>query len=243
MKQDLEQKKPVEELPQGVLKEKKEDIKEIWKPKTLLGRKVKAGEITDIKEILDNGLRIIEPEIVDILLPNLESTLLGIGQSKGKFGGGKRSIWRQTQKKTKEGNKPTFSTLTVIGNKEGYMGVGYGRAKETVPAREKAMRKAKLNIIGIKMGCGSWACNCGENHSIPATINGKCGSVRIKLIPAPRGTGLKVEKELQKILLLAGIKDIYSRTSGQTRTKLNLMYACIDALKNLNKLKIVETKK
>src|SRR3989338_8565777 len=231
--------RPRHELPEGVSqKERTANIKEAWTPKTAVGIKVKAGEITDIKEILDQGVRILEAEIVDLLLPNLETELLMVGQSKGKFGGGKRSIWRQTQKKTKEGNKPTFATLVAMGNKEGYVGVGHGRAKETVPAREKATRKAKLNIMSVKMGCGSWDCSCKENHSIPAQAEGRCGSVRITLIPAPRGTGLKTEKEVQKVLTLAGIKDIYSRTSGQTRTKMNLIYATMDALQKMNKLKI-----
>jgi len=121
-----------------------------WKPKTDLGKKVKNGEITTIDEILNAGIRIMEPEIVDFLLKNLESDLLMIGQAKGKFGGGQRRVFRQTQKKTKEGNKPKFSTFAIIGNKDGYIGLGYGKAKETVPAREKALREAKLNIIKIK---------------------------------------------------------------------------------------------
>jgi len=111
-----------------------------WIPKTEFGRKVKSGEIKDIDEILDKGGKILEAEIVDALLPDLEYELITIGQSKGKFGGGKRSIWKQTQKKTKEGNKPKFATVAVVGNRKGYVGIGYGKAKETVPAREKAIR-------------------------------------------------------------------------------------------------------
>jgi hypothetical protein len=71
-----------------------------WQPKTTMGKKVKSGEIKDIDQILDNGEKILESEIVDILLPNLESELLLIGQSKGKFGGGQRRVFKQTQKKT-----------------------------------------------------------------------------------------------------------------------------------------------
>jgi len=75
---------------------------ENWKPKTELGRKVKNKEITDIGDILDKGQKILEPEVVDVLLPDLSVELLEVGQSKGKFGGGKGSIWKQTQKKTFE---------------------------------------------------------------------------------------------------------------------------------------------
>ena len=225
------------EAPQGVVEEKVFD-KGGWQPKTEIGKKVKSGEIKDIDQILDNGIKILESEIIDILLPNLESDLLPIGQSKGKFGGGKRSIWRQTQKKTMEGNKPKFAALVVIGNKNGYIGLGYGKSKETVPAREKAIRKSKLNIIKIRRGCGSWACDCKEPHSIPFEVNGKCGSVRMKLKPAPKGSGLVIEKECKKLLEFVGIKDVYSQTSGQTNTKLNLLYACFDALQNLSKVKV-----
>lgn len=208
-----------------------------WIPKTEYGKKVKAGEIKDIDAILDQGGKILEAEIVDSLLPDLEYELITIGQSKGKFGGGKRSIWKQTQKKTKEGNKPKFATVAVVGNRKGYVGVGYGKAKETVPAREKAIRQAKINIIKVKYGCGSWDCACGESHSIPFKVSGKCSSVIVELLPAPKGTNLCIHKELRKILTLAGIKDIYSKTYGKTNTQLNLVKACMSALKQLSKIK------
>ncbi|MFH1399355.1 MAG: 30S ribosomal protein S5 [Candidatus Woesearchaeota archaeon] len=212
--------------------------KEAWKPKTSLGMKVKAGEITHIDQILDNGLKIMEPEIVDILVLNLEQDLLLVGQSKGKFGGGKRRIFRQTQKKTPEGNKPKFGTFAIVGNRDGYVGIGVGKAKETVPAREKALRNAKTHLFKIRRGCGSWECGCKTAHSIPFAVKGKSGSVEITFMPAPKGSGLVAEKECQKILGLAGIKDIYSRASGQTRTRINLISACIDALRQLMETKV-----
>ena len=212
--------------------------KESWNPKTGIGKKIKAGEITKIDEILDNGLKILEPEIVDVLLPNLKTELLLIGQSKGKFGGGQRRVFRQTQKKTREGNKPNFAAYAVVGNGNGYVGVGYGKSRETVPAREKAMRNAKLNIIKIKRGCGSWQCSCGEPHSIPFSIQAKCGSSIVKIMPAPKGKGLCIEKECQKILDMAGIKDVWSKTKGQTKIKTNLILACFDALKQLSSTRV-----
>ncbi len=225
------------EAPMGV-EIKKEFDKEAWQPKTVVGMKVKRGEITNIDQILDAGLPILEASIVDALLPNLESDLLGIGQSKGKFGGGKTSIWRQVQKKTAEGNKPSFAALVVVGNRDGYIGLGYGKARETLPGREKAFRKAKLNMIKVQRGCGSWECGCGGNHSIPCKIVAKCGSVVVEILPAPKGTGLAMEKEAAKILTLAGIKDVYSRTYGQTRTKLNHIKAIFEALRLLSQVKI-----
>ena len=223
--------------PRGVRMEKVFD-KEAWKPKTKLGAQVKAGEILTIDEILDKGTVILEPEIIDALLPNIESDLLSIGQSKGKFGGGKKSIWRQVQKKTSEGNKPSFAALAVVGNKDGYVGIGYGKARETVPAREKAVRNAKLNLIKIRRGSGSWESAAPEANSIPFTVQAKCGSVQVKLMPAPKGAGLVVEKECATILKFAGVKDIYSKTQGQTKTKLNHIKAFFEALKKLSAMKV-----
>lgn len=248
---EIEEKKEVaEELikPEEILKEEEKEVavvvpkkafnKEGWKPKTELGKKVKSGEIKNIDEILDSGLKIMESEIVDILLPNTETVLLLIGQSKGKFGGGQRRIFKQTQKKTREGNKPRFEAIAVIGDSNGHIGVGYGKSKETVPAREKAIRRAKLNMMKIRRGCGSWLCGCGTHHTIPFKIEGKCGSCIIKLMPAPKGKGLCIESECAKIIKLVGIKDIWSKTKGQTKTKSNLVFACVDALRKLGETKI-----
>ncbi len=235
-----EEKKIEEKQVEKVEKVVELEAVEKWQPKTEIGRKVKNNEITNINEILDKGIPILEYQIVDKLLPNLEYELLNIGQSKGKFGGGKKSIWKQTQKKTKEGNKPKFATIAVIGNKNGYVGIGYGKAKETVPAREKAVKNAKLNIIKISRGCGEWACSCKEPHSIPFKVYGRCGSVRIYLSPAPKGTGLIIEVESRKLLEFAGIKDVYSKTFGQTRSRLNLIKACFESLKRLVNTKVQE---
>lgn len=211
---------------------------EAWKPRTELGRRVKAGQVTSIDEILNSGQRIMEQEIVDALMSDLSSDLLMIGQSKGKFGGGQRRAFKQTQKKTAEGNKPSFATMVVIGNRNGYIGIGYGKSRETVLSREKATRNAKLNIIKIRRGCGSWQCGCRTPHTIPFSVSGKCGSVTIDLRPAPKGSGLRVAEECRKILALAGVNDVWSKTFGQTRTTINLASACFAALKSLGEKKL-----
>jgi len=240
-KQSMEETKPSQAKEEEGLKEKKTPLKSPdaidWEPKTELGRRVKDREIVNIDDILDQSLKILEPQIVDALL-SLEQDLLLIGQSKGKFGGGSRRVFRQTQKKTREGNKPKFSTIAVVGDRDGHIGIGFGKAKETVPAREKAIRKAKLNIFKIRRGCGSWQCGCRTPHSIPFRVKGKCGSVEIELIPAPKGKGLCCEGEIAKILSLAGIKDIWTKTRGQTKNKINFIYACEDALRKLVKTKV-----
>lgn len=208
----------------------KEEIILGWEPITKLGKEVKSEKLKDIDEILDNDKKIMEPEIVDKLL-NLKSDLISIGQAKGKFGGGKRRAWRQTQRKTKEGNVMKFSTMAVVGNENGYVGIGDGSAKETLPARDKATRKAKLNIFKIKRDCAAFDCMCPEPHTVPFKVTGKSGSVVVTLIPAPQGTGLVVGRELKKILRLAGIKDVYGKSSGKKQTTFNFAKACMAALK------------
>lgn len=240
-KKDIKEEKPKkEEVPRKRWGRQKRDPKEIraelisaWEPKTKLGREVKDNKITNIDQILDDKRKILEDELVDTLL-DLKFDLIMIGQAKGKFGGGKRRAWRQTQKKTEQANVPTFSALAVVGDENGHVGIGSGKAKETLPARDKAIRKAKLNIIKIKRTCAAFDCACSELHTIPFKITGKSGSVRVTLIPAPQGTGLVVAGELKKVLKFAGIKDVYSRTSGRKRTTFNLVKACFDVLKKTN---------
>jgi small subunit ribosomal protein S5 len=206
-----------------------------WVPKTQLGKDVLAGKIKSIDEVLDSGRKIMEDEIVDYLL-NVRIELLNIGQAKGKFGGGKRRGWKQTQKKTKEGNRLSFTVMAVVGDEDGHLGLGLGRASETFPAKEKAIRQAKMNIAKVKRGCASYDCLCKEPHSIPAKVRGKCSSYEILLKPAPQGSGLVVGDELKKILRLAGIKDVYGKSEGKTRTTMNVGKACISALENLNRM-------
>ncbi len=203
-----------------------------WKPKTELGKKVKAGKIKNIDEVI--GHKILEDQIVDLLITP-QTDLLLIGQSKGKFGGGKRRAWKQTQRKTMEGNNPSFTTAVILGDKNGHVGLGFGKSKETLPSKVKALRTAKLNLIKVTRGCGSFDCLCEEKHTVPFIVEGKCASAVVRLFPAPQGTGLVIGDECKRILRLAGIKDVYSKTFGQTRSTMNLAQACIEALKQTNK--------
>ncbi|MCK4649991.1 30S ribosomal protein S5 [Candidatus Pacearchaeota archaeon] len=228
---------PRETFEEKIAREQKEKL-ERWVPRTELGRAVRAGKVNNIDEILSEGRKIMESEIVDLLIPGLKTDYLFIGQAKGKFGGGKRRPFRQTQKKTKEGNVLTFGVMAVVGDGHGHVGVGYGRAAETLPAKEKATRKAKLNIVKIQRGCASFDCSCEEEHSIPVAVEGKCSSVCVKLMPAPQGAGLVVNDELKRILKAVGIKDIYSKTSGKVRTTFNAAKACMAALEKIGEIRI-----
>ncbi len=211
---------------------------EEWRPKTKLGLMVKEGIIKSFDEILEKNLKIREPEIVDFFFPDLKVEFIFIGQAKGKFGGGSRRPFKRTQKKVREGARNKYSYLAVVGNGDGYVGIGLGSSRESVKARLRAIANAKLNLIKIKRGCGDWECGCGEPHSLPFKVEGKSGSVRVILKPAPRGTGLVIGDEGKKIMRLAGIKDVWARSFGQTRTRINYAYAIFDALKKTVMFKV-----
>lgn len=210
----------------------------VWVPKTQLGKDVLSGKYPTMREVLLTGKSILEPEITDYLLPNLETEFVNVGQAKGKFGGGKRKSSKATQKVTREGSKMSFAMIALSGNRDGIVGLGFGKSRETVPSREKSLKKAKENLIIIRRGSGSWGSFGAGSTSIPFSVEGKSGSCKVKLIPAPVGTGLVVEAELKKMLELAGIKDIWSKTFGSTKNKVNLMKAGFDALANLQKVRL-----
>jgi small subunit ribosomal protein S5 len=219
-----------------VTEEGKEELVE-WKPRTSLGKAVMRGEITDINKILEEGIKIREPQIVDILIPNLESELVFIGGRPGKGGGIQRTPIRISAKMHRSGRRYTSTAFAIVGNKDGIVGIGKGRGKEGREAIRKAIEKAKLNLIKVPRGCGSWECECGEPHSIPFKTKGKSGSVRVTLMPAPKGIGLAVDDESKKILRLAGINDVWGKTLGDTGTRFNLIKAVFNALKNLHRYK------
>ncbi|MBD3185681.1 30S ribosomal protein S5, partial [Candidatus Bathyarchaeota archaeon] len=104
------------------------------------------------------------------------------------------------------------------------------------PAIRKAISLAKLEIIPVRRGCGSWECGCGEHHTVPFKVQGKVGSVEIELIPAPKGVGLAVADTAKTVLSLAGIKDVWSKTKGRTRTTANMVKATYEALRKTMKV-------
>jgi len=200
------------------------DIEE-WEPKTSLGQRVKEGEITSLDEIFEEGLPIMELEIIDALLPELQEEVIDVNL---------------VQRMHKSGRKVNFRVIVAVGNMDGYVGLGQGKAREVGPAIRKAVDDAKFNIIKVRRGCGDWGCACGKEHTIPFKVTGKNGSVRVTLLPAPGGVGLSIGDVGKTILRLAGIEDIWSRTKGQTQTTINFAKATFDALKQLTKIKASE---
>ena len=224
---------PAEE---AVIEEKKEEKKE-WIPKTKLGKEILKGKYKSIEDVLKSGELILEPGIVDYLVPELKHEIIYIGGSPGKGGGIRRTATRRTVRMHKSGRRFKLTSLVVVGNENGVVGVGKASSNEHRLAIEKAIEQAKLNVILVKRGCGSWECGCGLEHSIPFRTEGKCGSVRVTLYPAPVGVGIVANEPSKQILSLAGIKDIWVKVFGQTETRINLIYAIFDALKNLSRVK------
>jgi small subunit ribosomal protein S5 len=197
-----------------------------WEPTTKIGTQVKEGTITDIDEIFEKGLPIMELEIVDALLPDLEEEVMDVNL---------------VQRMHKSGRKVNFRVIVAVGNKNGYVGLGQGKAREVGPAIRKAVDNAKYNIIKVRRGCGDWGCVCGREHTVPFKVTGNTGSVDVTLIPAPAGVGLAVGDVGKTILGLAGIKDVWSSASGQTQTTVNFAFAVFDALKELSKVKATKS--
>jgi small subunit ribosomal protein S5 len=195
-----------------------------WEPKTRLGRMVKSGKISSMSQALASGLPLREPEIVDILLPDLEDEVLDVNM---------------VQRMTDSGRRVKFAITAVVGNRDGYVGLGQAKGKEVGPSIRKAIDNAKLNIIEIKRGSGSWESGPGAPPtSVPFKVEGKCSSVRVTIKPAPQGTGLATGAVARHILGLAGIRDAWTFTAGQTQTTTNYAKAVFDALMRLGTTRV-----
>ncbi|WP_159899706.1 30S ribosomal protein S5 [Salinirussus salinus] len=187
-----------------------------WEPQTRLGRKVADGEIDTMQDALNAGLPLKEPELVDQLVPDLEDEVLDINM---------------VQRMTDSGRRVKFRVVVVVGNRDGLVGYAEGRDDQVGGAIQKAIEIGKLNLIDVSRGCGSWECGCGRPHTVALRTTGKAGSVEVELQPAPRGLGLAGGETVRKVLELAGIEDIWTRSSGNTRTTVNFAKATFNALR------------
>src|SRR3989304_2892406 len=177
-----------------------------WNPKTKLGRMVLKGELSTMGEALRTGLPVREPEIVDILLPETEDEVLDVNM---------------VQRMTDSGRRVNFVITCVVGNKDGFVGLGRARGREVGPSIRRAIDNAKLNMIEVKRGCGSWECGCYRAHSLPFKGGGEGGYADVTLKPRPAGVGLAVGDIAKSVLRLAGITDAWGFTKGHTKTHAN----------------------
>lgn len=193
-----------------------------WEPRTRLGKQVAEEEITSMDEALNSGLPFKEPEITDQLL-SIEDDVLDINM---------------VQRMTDSGRRVKFRCVVAIGDRNGFVGYAEGRDDQVGSAIQKAIDIAKLNMVHVSRGCGSWECGCGRLHTVALRTSGKAGSVEVELRPAPRGLGLAGGETARSVLELAGIEDIWTRSSGKTRTTVNFAKATFNALKATSQARV-----
>ena len=194
-----------------------------WVPSTRIGKMVKDWEITSMDDFFAKGYKVMEPEIADMLLPDIRDKLVE---------------FRKTARITRQGRSFSFRASVLIGDGESYIGLGTAKDKERYPAITKATRTAKLALRKVRKGCGSWACRCKEQHSIPFKVDGNSSSVRVSLLPAPRGTGLVVGDKIKDVMKFVGIRDVWSKCRGNTASTLDFVAAAVDALAATNDVRL-----
>merc|ERR1712022_7025 len=189
--------------------------KEEWVPCTKLGRLVKEGKIAKIDDIYFYSLAIKEAGIVDFFLKDLKDEVMKI---------------QPVQKQPSAGQRMKFKAFVIVGDMDGHVGLGVECVKEVATAIRGAILKAKLSVVPVLRGF--WGNKIGREHTVPCKVTGKCGSVRMRLIPAPRGTGLVASRASKRVLQYAGIEDVYTATKGATSTMGNFIKATFFAIRN-----------
>jgi len=122
----------------------------------------------------------------------------------------------------KGGRRFSFAALVVVGNRNGQVGFGYGKANEVPPAVEKAIKDARKNVLSVNL----------LGPTIQHKVIGRYGSTRVYLLPASPGTGVIAGSAARAVLELAGVHDVLTKGYGSTCAK-NVVKATVNALKNL----------
>ncbi len=122
----------------------------------------------------------------------------------------------------KGGRRFSFAALVVVGNRNGEVGFGYGKANEVPPAVEKSIKDARRNLVKVNL----------RGNTIPHKVIGRFGATRVMLMPASEGTGVIAGASARAMLELAGVRDVLTKVYGSTGPK-NVVKATMNALKSL----------
>jgi len=174
---------------------------------------VKEGKITSLEEIYLYSLPIKEYQIIDKFLPTLKDEVLKI---------------MPVQKQTAAGQRTRFKAFVVVGDEKGHLGLGVKCASEVANAIRGAIILAKLTLVPIRKGY--WGSRFGKPHTVPCKVSGKCGSALVRLVPAPRGTGIVAARTPKKLLNFAGLEDVFTTARGKTKTMGNFAKATFNAV-------------
>jgi small subunit ribosomal protein S2e len=192
----------------------RKDEEEKWVPCTKLGRLVQQGKIKSLESIYLFSMPVKEYQIVEYFLGSaLKDEVMKI---------------MPVQKQTRAGQRTRFKAFVVVGDSNGHVGLGVKCAKEVATAIRGAIILAKMSVIPVRRGY--WGNKIGKVHTVPTKVTGKCGSVTIRLIPAPRGAGIVAARTPKKVLQMAGIEDCYTASRGSRKTLGNFVKATFYAL-------------
>ncbi|GLH02760.1 40S ribosomal protein S2 [Gryllus bimaculatus] len=192
-----------------------EEIFSDWSPVTDIGVLVRHGIIRSLEEIHVLSLPIREHQIIDFLFGDkLKDEVLKIIPIH------KSDDDRQTK----------FRAIVAIGDWNGHVGLGIKCSEHVTAAVYGALVSAKLSVVPVRRG--HWEGKTGEPHTVPCKVMGNCGWKRVRLMPAPRGTGIIAGPTPKKILQMAGIQDCYTSISGSSGTLISIIRATYSALAN-----------
>ena len=138
----------------------------------------------------------------------------------------------RTAKVVKGGRRFNFSAIVVVGDGNGHIGYGLGKAGEVVDAVTKATDAAKKNIVSVRL----------QDTTIPHDVVGKFGAARVFIKPATPGTGVIAAGGVRAVLELAGVQDVLSKSMGSSNPH-NIVKATIKALSQLEDAQSVASRR